>query len=62
MWAIIDKKSKQVIGYLEPIATQEAIDQTLETHDLILMTEKNSPAYVLGYYIDGKFTRPNEGE
>jgi len=59
MWAILDKTNQQVVGYLEPIADQEAIDKTLETHDLIEMTLENSPAYIGGYYSNGRFTDPS---
>lgn len=59
MWAILDKITQQVIGCLEPIATQEDINITLKTHDLIKMTLENSPAYIGGYYSNGKFTDPN---
>ena len=58
MWAIIDRNTKQVISMLEPTATQEEIDKVLEKDDLVLMTLDNSPAYIYGYYIDGKFTHP----
>ena len=58
MWAIIDRSSKQVLSILEPMATQEEIDKVLEKDDLVLMTLDNSPAYIYGYYIDGKFTNP----
>jgi hypothetical protein len=58
MWAVIDKETKQVIGMLEPIATQKEIDKALKNYDLVLMTLENSPASLYGYYVDGKFTPP----
>jgi hypothetical protein len=58
MWAVIEKNTKQVIGILEPTATQKDINEALEKHDLVTMTLENSPASLYGYYIDGKFTPP----
>ena len=60
MWAIINKKTNQVVDILEPTATQNMIKEKLEKYDLVAMTLDNSPAYLYGYYVNNKFIKPIE--
>jgi len=61
MWATVDKQTQQVVGMVQPTATQEEINEAYKLFDLIEMTVDNSPAYLNGYYINGRFTKPTKG-
>jgi hypothetical protein len=60
MWALLDKKTKIVIGALPPNTLLEEIEKIKETYNLIAMTLENSPATIGDKYIDGKFYPPKE--
>ena len=60
MWAIINKKTNQVVDILEPTAMQDEIEKKSKKYNLVAMTIENSPAYLYGYYVNNKFTKPIE--
>jgi hypothetical protein len=60
MWAILDRDEKTVIGVIPPDADFEKALKEVDGRTLIEMTIDNSPAYVKGEYIDGKFYPPKE--
>lgn len=62
MWSVIDKDDKEtVIGAFGPdTPVEELIKTTKLGYVLIEMTLENSPAFMNGKYINGKFY-PKEG-
>lgn len=58
MWAVLDYDKETVIGLYPPDVTEEVRNQDANGRKQILMTLENSPAYVGGKYIDGKFYPP----
>jgi len=62
MWALLGKDNTTVIGCYLPTVPKEIVEKESEEAGLqvILMTLENSPAYVNGKYIDGKFYPPEE--
>ena len=60
MWAVLDYDNKKVITMIPPDSTIEEASSWLDGRTTILMTAENSPAYLNGTYIDGKFYPPKE--
>lgn len=60
MWAILDYDNTTVIGCMPPDVDIESseVKKEINNKTLIRMTADNSPAYVNGKYIDGKFYPP----
>jgi hypothetical protein len=61
MWAVLDYDNKTVIGVLPPDMPEQTRLDEANGRILIPMTLENSPAYVGGIYVNGKFYR-TEGE
>jgi hypothetical protein len=61
MWAVLDYDNKTVIGLYTPDVSEEIRLKDAEGRPQILMTLENSPAYINGTYVDGKFYPPKEG-
>jgi hypothetical protein len=55
MWAVLDYDNKTVIGLYAPDVPEDVRLKDAEGRTQILMTLENSPAYVGGIYVDGKF-------
>jgi pentose-5-phosphate-3-epimerase len=57
MWSILSKEDNEtVIGVLAPNTPLEEVENVIKKgFTLILMTIENSPGYINGKYIDGKF-------
>jgi len=62
MFALLDIDKKTVIGYFAPNVPYEKIVEEAGGKTLIPMTVENSPAYLNGTYIDGKFYPPKGNE
>ena len=58
MYALLDYDKKTVIGCFPPDVSFEEILVEAKGRILIEMTIGNSPAYIKGTYIDGKFYPP----
>jgi hypothetical protein len=60
MWAVVNKETDMVVACfpIEP-SQEERINKEKENY-LIKMTLDNSPAWIKGYYKDGKFYPPTE--
>jgi hypothetical protein len=54
MWAYLDNLNK-VKAVIHPDCTIEVLEEYKKTGILIKMTLENSPAWVEGYYQNGKF-------
>ena len=61
MWAVLDYNNKTVIGLYPPDMPEDARLKDAKGRTQILMTLENSPAYVKGTYVNGKFYPPKEG-
>jgi hypothetical protein len=61
MWAYLDKLNK-VKAVIHPDCPIDLLDEYKETGTLIEMTLENSPAWVEGYYQNGKFYPPFDKE
>jgi len=61
MWAVVENKTNVVLACVAGVPYEQAIEDT-KNYDgfLVAMTLENSPAYVNGEYIDGKFYPPND--
>ncbi len=59
MWAVLAEDNKTVIACITPDHTVEDALKMVDGKKIIHMTLENSPAYVNGEYIDGKFYPPN---
>jgi hypothetical protein len=59
MWAILNKENIVIDGVPPDKTYEEALEQA-GGRTLIKMTLENSPAYVKGKYINGKFFLPEE--
>ena len=60
MWAVLDYDNKTVIGMYPPDCPENVRLEDAKGRTQVLMTLENSPAYVGGLYIDGKFYRTLE--
>jgi hypothetical protein len=60
MWALVDNNNKVLTAY-PPDFNQEQMIKEANGQRLIEMTIENSPAYINGTYVDGKFYPPKEG-
>lgn len=62
MWALLGEDNETVIGCYTPDVPYEIVEKECKEAGLkvIQMTLENSPAYVGGKYIDGKFYPPGE--
>jgi hypothetical protein len=58
MWAVLDYDGKTVIGLYAPDVPEDVRNKDAEGRTQILMTLENSPAYINGTYVDGKFYLP----
>lgn len=61
MWALLDIDNKTVIGGFTPDMPYEQVLKEARGRTVIKMTLENSPAYVNGFYENGKFYPPVEG-
>jgi hypothetical protein len=60
MWAVVENKTNTVLACVAGVPYEQALkDSSIYDAFLIAMTLENSPAYVNGKYIDGKFYPPN---
>jgi hypothetical protein len=57
MWACLDNYNK-VTMVIHPDCPPDTLNNYAQTYTLIEMTVENSPAWVNGYYKDGKFYPP----
>jgi hypothetical protein len=55
MWAVLDYDNETVIGLYEPTIPEDVRSKDAQGRTQILMTLENSPAYVGGFYVNGKF-------
>ena len=60
MWAMLDYDEKTVIACFPPNVPQDKMIEEANGRILIEMTFENSPAYIKGFYKDGKFYPPKE--
>jgi hypothetical protein len=61
MWAILDYDNKTIVGVYPPDISYETALEDSAGRTLIKMTIENSPAYLGGTYVDGKFYPMKEG-
>ena len=62
MWAMLDRDDKTVIACFTPDIEEDKMLEEADGRILILMTPENSPAYIQGSYVDGKFYPPKGNE
>lgn len=62
MHALLDTDNKTVIGVFPPNTPYEEMIKEAKGRTTIEMTLENSPAYVNGTYVDGKFYPPKGNE
>ena len=62
MYAVLDYNNKTVIGCYPPDIIFEKMIEDSNGRTLIFMTIENSPAWINGTYINGKFYPPKEIE
>jgi hypothetical protein len=62
MWAMLREDNKTVLAVFPPTVPYEILVKESEGKTLILMHRDNSPGYVNGTYIKGKFYKPGERE
>lgn len=60
MYALLDDDNTTVIACFTPDIAYDKIVAEAKGRTLIKMTVKNSPAYIKGFYKDGKFYPPKE--
>jgi hypothetical protein len=61
MWALIDNSTDIVLGCFVGIAYEEAaLEASKSGAYLVEMTIDNTPAYISGKYVDGKFLTQEE--
>lgn len=58
MWAMLDYDSNKVIAVYTPDIPYDAALKEANGRTLIKMTIENSPGYINGTYVDGKFYPP----
>jgi hypothetical protein len=61
MWALLDRDNTTVVACFPPTLTYDKMLLMADGRQVILMTVENSPAFVGGKYINGKFHK-KEGE
>jgi hypothetical protein len=61
MWALLDRDNETVIGCIPPTVTFDKALSIANGRTMIPMTVENSPAYMNGKYINGKFHEKKEG-
>lgn len=59
MWAVIEKETNTVLACIVGIPYEEAAEKS-QGNELVEMTLENTPAYLMGKYINGKFYQPEE--
>jgi hypothetical protein len=62
MWALLDRDNETVLACIPPSVTFDKMLSTADGRTTILMTFENSPAYVGGKYINGKFYEMTQGD
>jgi len=62
MWAILDYDNKTVVDLVTPDKTLDEAKIKANGRILIEMTVENSPAYIQGTYVNGKFYPPKGNE
>lgn len=62
MWALLDYDNETVFACIPPDVNieSEEVKKDINGRTVIAMTLENSPAYIKGKYIDGKFYPPTE--
>ena len=60
MWALLDRDNETVLCCYPPTLPYDKIIAMADGRELILMTVENSPAYVGGKYLNGKFYPKDE--
>ena len=60
MYALLDTDNTTVIACFPPDISYDKIVEEANGRMLIKMTLENSPAYIKGTYVDGKFYPPKE--
>ena len=60
MWAVLDYDNKTVVGVYPPDCPEEVRNADAQGRKQILMTLENSPAWVTGTYVEGKFYPPSK--
>ena len=60
MYALLDDDNTTVIACFAPDISIENVLSEANGRTLIKMTVENSPAYIQGFYKDGKFYPPKE--
>lgn len=63
MWALLDRDNETVVACYPPTLEHNKMLAMADGRQLVLMTAENSPAYIGGKYLDGKFyPKMEEGE
>jgi hypothetical protein len=62
MYALLDFDNKTVIACFTPDIPYDKVLEEANNRILVKMTPENSPAYIKGTYVDGKFYPPKEIE
>ena len=62
MWAMLDTDNKRVLAVFPPSISYDDLNNERDGKTLILMHENNSPGYLNGTYVKGKFYKPEEEE
>lgn len=58
MWAVLDNDNETVYGVIPPTFLEEEAIKMANGKIIIKMTIDNSPAWIGGKYINGKFYEP----
>ena len=61
MYALLDTDNTTVIACFTPDVSKNKMLEEANGRTLIEMTIENSPAYINGTYVNGKFYPPKEG-
>jgi hypothetical protein len=61
MYALLDTDNITVIACFPPDISEDKVLAEANGRTFIKMTLENSPAYIKGTYVDGKFYPPKEG-
>ena len=62
MYALLDIDNTTVIACLPPDLSDDKVLAEANGRTLIKMTRENSPAYIKGTYVNGKFYPPKGNE
>jgi len=62
MWAMLDDDNKTVIAVFPPSISYNDLTTDANGKTLVLMHQDNSPGYLNGTYVKGKFYQPGEKE